>query len=211
MRNGAQSDPVCEHCGLSFRRAAPSRKRRFCSALCANVANRRDPIERFSRYVDATDSCWIWTGTRNHKGYGQAWDGTRLVSAHRQAWKLAGGTIVPRLFVNHTCDNPACVRADDEGVYMVGAVAYPRRGHLWVGPAQANTADMMAKGRGIAPGAQKPNRAETHPSARLSNADVANIRGRFAAGERQSDLARAFNISRSHVNGIVHSLHRRHG
>lgn len=90
--------------------------------------------ERLWAKVDRTESCWIWTGGTNIKGYGCIGLGERgrgKALAHRVSWELAFGPIPDGLWVLHHCDNPPCVRPD----------------HLWLGTAADNNRDMVAKGR----------------------------------------------------------------
>lgn len=87
--------------------------------------------------ISAEDRCWEWSGNRNPKGYGSFspyWPPVRGATkiAHRWAWMLANGTEVPDgLLVLHRCDNPPCCNP----------------GHLWLGTAADNSADMVLKGR----------------------------------------------------------------
>jgi hypothetical protein len=104
--------------------------------------------ERFWAKVQQGDGCWTWTAQLNKAGYGQ-FHPTRIrpVGAHRVAFELAFGPIPDGMQVLHACDNPACVRNDDEGFYELNGVLHPRRGHLWLGTNADNRADMKAKGR----------------------------------------------------------------
>lgn len=82
--------------------------------------------------VIKTNSCWIWTHSKTHQGYGSfAYNGKRY-SAHRFSWELVYGPVLDRKLVCHNCDNPSCVN--------------PK--HLFVGSYKDNAADMLLKGRG---------------------------------------------------------------
>ena len=106
------------------------------------------PIERFWAKVDKNGPipahrpdlgpCWIWLGAKVTGGYGVIKTGfsthkTRKQSlTHRFSWEVHFGPIPSATpFVLHKCDNPPC----------------PNPGHLFLGTAADNTADMMAKGR----------------------------------------------------------------
>lgn len=81
-----------------------------------------------------TTGCWLWTGTLQSKGYGLLSTTRRAgpLLAHRIAWLLLRGPIPPGGQVLHSCDVPCCVNP----------------GHLFIGSASDNTADMVRKGRG---------------------------------------------------------------
>ena len=58
------------------------------------------------------DGCWLWTGHRMKNGYGQAWFGGRVTTAHRAVYQAAHGLVLPkgfRLVVDHLCRNTLCV------------------------------------------------------------------------------------------------------
>lgn len=68
---------------------------------------KRPAHERFWEKVEVRgpDECWRWTGYVGDTGYGQFWDGTRLVKAHRYLIGTTGD-----LVVDHTCHNESgCV------------------------------------------------------------------------------------------------------
>lgn len=65
---------------------------------------------RFDRYVDRrADSCWLWTGGLNNRGYGRFYDGTRMVLAHRWAYEHFVGPIPDGLQLDHLCRVRHCV------------------------------------------------------------------------------------------------------
>lgn len=151
----------------------------------------KDPIARFYSYgVLASTGCIEWTGAKNPFGYGfYNYCGNKKL-AHRLSWELQRGPIPSKICVLHRCDNPKCFNVD----------------HLFLGTLQDNVADREAKGRtasGDRSGARtKPERhcrGDNHPSrlhpesvkkgsqaanAKLTEADVAEIRRRRANGEQ---------------------------
>ena len=61
--------------------------------------------------VDTSGDCWVWTGYRTPKGYGQVARLRRRLYAHRYALMLQG--VDPGdAQVDHICHNRACVRLD---------------------------------------------------------------------------------------------------
>ena len=81
--------------------------------------------------VEKTDSCWLWRGALNSRGYGSMGFMKRGWLAHRLSYTVFKGDIPDGLFVCHSCDNPPCVNPD----------------HLWVGTASDNQRDAVSKGR----------------------------------------------------------------
>ena len=69
-------------------------------------------LHRFIGFIATTGDlgCWIWTGYRSPKGYGQFWFNDRMHWAHRFAYAAFVGPIPDGLTVHHKCQNPACVR-----------------------------------------------------------------------------------------------------
>ena len=156
---------------------------------------------RFWKRVNKTDTCWLWTGTRNPNGYGmiRARPGKTRDLTHRVSWMLHNGDIPDGLCVLHRCDNPACVRPE----------------HLFLGTRADNVHDMVAKGRG-ARGANsgsaryprlRARQGEAHGSARLTERDVRFIRDEFAANRMtKRELATMFSVAPEHVHRICRRL-----
>jgi hypothetical protein len=139
-------------------------------------------IERFFKYVQIGEGCWLWTGATSSTGYGAfGLEGGQMVGAHRFAYYLANGPIPDNAFVCHTCDTPACIRP----------------AHLFVGTQADNMADKVSKGRQYRPVGEK-NRM-----AKLVAADVLEIRARFANGDHYRDIARDYNLHPEYVHAVV--------
>lgn len=74
----------------------------------------RKPIEQvLAEKIEYTDTCWLWTGSLGHNGYGivAAWEGERQVSkrAHRFMYERVIGPIPDRLTLDHLCNVRRCV------------------------------------------------------------------------------------------------------
>ena len=69
---------------------------------------KRTAEERFWAKVDRSGRCWLWTGALTN-GYGNFYNGTCAMGAHRFAYELLVGPIPPGLHLDHLCRVPACV------------------------------------------------------------------------------------------------------
>ncbi len=68
---------------------------------------------RFWRQVDDSGSCWIWTGIKDYKGYGQfSANNKKHLAAHRWAYEALVGPIKEGFVVDHLCRNRACCNPD---------------------------------------------------------------------------------------------------
>lgn len=197
---------TCEYCGTVFEITTDRLKYgrgRHCSAVCARrnqpVTIRVDPVERFWSKVDKSagpDGCWLWTAGLGG-GYGSFWVDGHNVRANRFAYEVTNGPIPDGLHVCHDCpdgDNPRCVN--------------PK--HLWLGTSEENSRDRHEKGRdasgdrsGAVTKPERVPRGSRNGCAKLTETQVVGIRRRFAGGETQTELARAFGVSQSAIWLIV--------
>lgn len=135
--------------------------------------------ERFWEKVQKSDGCWLWTACTNAHGYGQIRDRKvgavqgRAWLAHRLAWTLKHGPIPDDIDACHHCDNPPCCKTEPDEKYP--------NGHLFLGTAADNAADMVAKGRS--------NRGERNGNTLLTAVDVLRIRQMWAAGVHSDEIA----------------------
>lgn len=153
-----------------------------------NGAPRLRTARKFSRGVGGFwdrveigefDSCWNWTGYLIDGRYGRLGFQGRIVLAHRLAYELCFSSIPEGLDVCHVCDNPLCCN--------------PR--HLFLGTHLDNMRDMKKKKRNTF--------GERHPTAKLTEAQVTEIRSRYASGEGAAKLALEFGLVKRSVNHII--------
>lgn len=148
---------------------------------------RRSPAERLLAHVERRGACRVWTGKTDRDGYGIISIDYKKVRVHRLAWTLAYGPILGGLHVLHHCDNPPCIDIE----------------HLFLGTVADNNADKMQKGRGryVLPPVR---RGESHPNAKLTDAQVAEIRRRStgARGE-QTAMAKEYGVSQVRISQLL--------
>ena len=73
--------------------------------------------DKFWRGVQKTDSCWLWTGSKQPNGYGYIHAkynnaGRVNLKAHRVAYELLVGPIPDGLVIDHLCNNRGCVNPE---------------------------------------------------------------------------------------------------
>ncbi len=139
----------------------------------------------FWNRLQITDSCWLWTGTVNEKGYGHIVHHQKLWKAHRLAWFFKNGEIPNGLCVLHRCDNPPCCNP----------------AHLFLGTLADNHADMMSKGRGSKP---PLNFGEGHNRGKLKEVDVREIlRLHSESGVSALAIAKRFSVHNASIYNII--------
>lgn len=126
---------ICADCGVSYWVQKKDENRtRFCSYKCKTNHGGREKVparSRFESKVTKTDTCWIWNGKKNNKGYGLIYAGRNNVLAHRFSYEMKFGKIPKGKFGCHKCDNPICVNPD----------------HIFIGTQHDNMRDASLKGR----------------------------------------------------------------
>lgn len=126
---GVPTHEIAAEFGVSPGRVKALAKQHRVSRAVRPTTQRATPIPaaRIWDHIDKSagpNGCWEWIGHRNRDGYGQG-------LAHRRAWKSVNGPIPEGMMVLHRCDNRPCCN--------------PR--HLYLGTAQDNIFDAMARGR----------------------------------------------------------------
>ena len=143
------------------------------------------PSERFFRHVAICEEseCWLWTGSTNYKGYGLfKWSPDKnAVSAPRASWVIANGEIPDGMHVLHRCDTPECVNPN----------------HLFLGTNKDNMQDRGEKGR--------TQHGDRSGRAKVTSAQVVEIRKMYSEGTSQVRIAGLFNIHPTTVGSIVHN------
>jgi hypothetical protein len=152
---------------------------------CAHVADGPHGPEQVVIGADGeriVGACIEWQGPVSPNGYGKVWADGRHVSAHRHSWTLDRDNppIPDAMQVLHRCDNRRCVLGE----------------HLFLGTHDDNMRDMAAKGRAAAAG-------ERNGNARLTDAQVAEIRRRYVRRVNGAELAAEFGVSLATVMNVM--------
>lgn len=129
--------------------------------------------------IEGPDDCWLWTGCLLGGGYGGFRVKAKTVRAHRQSWILTHGEIPDGLYVLHKCDNRKCVNPD----------------HLFLGTQQDNMDDMTLKGRQA--------KGESNGEAKLTAAQITQIRHYHKCGNSQRTIARLFGVNQRTIGGVI--------
>jgi hypothetical protein len=126
--------------------------------------------------------CWLWRGAKN--GAGRA--SFRGLSAPRKTYEhVHQCSVLPQYGVLHSCDNPMCVNPD----------------HLRIGTQKENMCECSMKGRRSPNSKQKPG--EAHSMAKLTWADVRQIREIAKDGVKHEEIATRYRVQRRQISRII--------
>jgi hypothetical protein len=154
----------------------------------------QNDIKRFWEKVNIkTDNeCWNWTSGKIN-GYGSIRIQNRNYPAHRVSLFLASN--IQGLVARHSCDNPACCN--------------PR--HLVWGTQQDNVDDMFFRGRDRrGEYYTNPGNGSKNGRAKLTEADVLEIREQYKDGAKQTHLASKYGVGQDAISAIVNRKTWRH-
>jgi len=143
-------------------------------------ANRSSAVDYV---VEPISGCWNWQRHRNDKGYGQTFFRGKLWLAHRVAYVRAFGDLPNYVVIRHDCDNRACVNPS----------------HLRLGTQADNIADCVAKGRN--------QRGETNGHAKLTAAQVIEIRAADWRGVTRRQIGRRYGVSPATISRVLIGSH----
>ena len=153
-------------------------------------------VSAFWSKVDISKSkreCWNWTAAKKPKGYGNVRVNKKYLISHRVAFELCNGKIPDGYIVCHICDNPSCCNP----------------GHLMLGTAKSNAADMLIKNR------QKSKeyaaKGSVNGMSKLIEKDVLEIRERYEKEDvNQYQLAEDYGVSQPAIGSILRRKTWRH-
>jgi predicted DNA-binding protein (UPF0251 family) len=135
---------------------------------------------RFLKYVDKTDTCWLWKG-HVVGNYGQFRVIDKKCRAHRVAYELWVDSIPEGLLVRHKCDIPLCVKPE----------------HLELGTHKDNSNDMVQRGRSY------KVKGLSHHSSKLTADDINEIKILNGFDMSQREIANILNVSQVTISNAV--------
>jgi hypothetical protein len=142
-------------------------------------------LERLMKYTEISvdpNDCWIWTGTKDSGGYGRIKVSTgKSDSAHRVSYQIHNNKLIPiDMHCCHSCDRPDCINPS----------------HLWIGTRSDNMQDKIKKGRCY------DYKGRNNPRVKLTEKNVIDIKKRLSLGDNHTNIAKNFNVSKSHITNI---------
>lgn len=135
--------------------------------------------DKFNRYVVKKEGCWEWSGPKNKKGYGLLSLGTTKTTAYRFSYEVFNGPIPEGELIRHKCNNPECTNPE----------------HLLTGNHKDNADDMVK--------AKRHAHGEKTYNAKLTEADVIDIKTNCPVGSGYSEYARKYGVSHITIRDIV--------
>ena len=143
--------------------------------------------QRFWKFVDKSDGCWSWNGSKNAKGYGlmqgkpiQGKTHGKTVLAHRVSFEIHYGELGEDDYVLHSCDNPQCTNP----------------AHLRKGTQSENIKEAILKGRKFVPAAK----GEENPRSKLTEEQVRFIKSHPELGHKT--IADMYGLSPNCIRGV---------
>lgn len=138
--------------------------------------------------LDLNTGCLEWGGAINGDGYGYILHGRKQWRCNRLVWTLAHGEIPKGIIVCHKCDNRKCINPE----------------HLFLGSLTDNNRDRAAKGR------SRDQRGQKNNMAKLTDADIREIRNLYKTGLFQRVIGNRFGVSQTLIGQIVRNKRWKH-
>lgn len=144
----------------------------------------QDAVRRIEKRKRIDSSgCWIYTGGKNHSGYGRvSMANERHARTHRIMFEHVNGPVDSKMDVCHKCDVPSCFNPD----------------HLFLGTRKDNMKDAKLKGRTAS--------CEKHWKTKLSNEDINEIK-KLSGKISQNKIGKKFGVSQFLVSTVIAGNH----
>jgi hypothetical protein len=135
-------------------------------------------------YEADSNGCWNCTShAADTCGYPMICRNGKKGHMSRFIWIEKNGPIPESMAVRHKCDNPRCINPD----------------HLEIGTHTNNMRDMIERGR------RRSTIGSNNPRSKLAEDNVTDVMRRYKNGEKQTDIAKRYNVSKHCIFGIVHN------
>ncbi len=143
-----------------------------------------EPLRWLKSHATTSETdCLHWPFGKTVKGYGSVRMGGVTMHAHRAMCLLAHGEAPPNTEVAHSCGVRDCVNPN----------------HLRHATSKENSSDTALHGRNLA--------GDKHPRAKLTSAQVEDIRARVGAGLiTQAEAARHYAVTDAAISLIVRRI-----
>lgn len=138
-----------------------------------------------ARTIVDVNGCFVWTGATVGNGYGTLSHEGKDWRANRLMATFIHGEPPPGMYALHSCDNPRCINPD----------------HLRWGTPAENSREMADKNRAA--------KELKNGNAKLSDAQVAEIRELYRTGLTQVRLAAMFKVHQTLISLLVNNKTRK--
>lgn len=183
---------TCSICGKAGRL-----QRGWCWAHYSRWRRHGDPLvtsrivgddrARFEGHVDrsgGSDACHPWTAAIAPNGYGRVGADGKTEQAHVFGWELEHGPVPPGKELDHECHN----RALRDGTCQPGVCLHRRC---------CNNSHLVLRTR-----KEHLAAAPDHPTAKLNDTLVREIKICLAAGELQREIAERYDVKQETISAI---------
>jgi len=158
---------------------------------CGEIHLTESDERRFWKYVNKTESCWLWFGSRMPRGYGTillqaSHRGGKRRLVHRVSWTLRNGQIPLGFCVCHHCDVPNCVNPS----------------HLFLGTLSDNMKDAAKKGRLHCQKNPHEYRGESNSRSVLKDTDIRKIRS-LKGKMTYREIGEIYNMTKGGIGHIM--------
>lgn len=141
MKKLCHIEKNCQYCGAKITKnpkwsIKQYEEQKYCGWLCFSKSQTYDlnktKEEFLKKIIIKENGCHEWQGGKCQKGYGMFRYNGKTIRAHRFAWFVKTGDLIPdKIMACHKCDNPSCVNPE----------------HIFLGSGKDNYEDMKNKGR----------------------------------------------------------------
>lgn len=148
---------------------------------------------RLYKYIEKTETCWLWTGAMDKDGYGlfSTYWPKKQNRVHRYLFELFNGPVPDHMNVLHKCDVRRCCNPD----------------HLFLGTHLDNIKDMDKKHRRV----NASQKGSANGESKLTEDQVIKIRNEYpTTGETMKEIGARYGVTKSNIAQIVYRTSWKH-